>query len=161
MGHGEWRFPRFDGSIRCFQNLSIISSLSWAQSDVYDHDSDEAALRSFFAECTSVTALYLDMNVAEEEILHALGDMCALPKLTSLRVAVQSMWKNPGLVVDLVEFRCQDGNAAPLTELRIVEVENNRTGWWTQAETVTADVLERWNAICSKMNVLTVFENAF
>lgn len=160
MGPGRWRFPTFNGSIRHLQNLCITSSSGLATAYSL-HDTDKPALISFLADCTSVTALYLEINVAEKEILHALADESALPKLTSLRIAVQLMWDHPGFVLGLVESRCQTVKVAPLTELRIVEIENNREARWTEAETVTEDVMERWNSICGKMNVLTVFENSF
>ena len=119
---------------------------------------DKPALKAFLVECTSVTALYLKMgDSSEEAILRALAYDGALPKLTSLRVAVQSIWSCPGAVLDLVELRCKGVNVAPLPELRIVEVENTQK----EGKTVTGDILERWRVVRDKVEVLTVLENDF
>lgn len=75
--HG-WRFPTFNGSLHLLQNLSLISDSYICLEGEYPFD--EQVLRSFLAECTSVTALYLKMGDSSEgAILHALGYDGALP----------------------------------------------------------------------------------
>ena len=152
-------FPTFRGSIRHLQNLSICIRTA---SGRFDNATTHNKFLSFLAECTSVTAIYLGAHIADVATLNELQSFAMLPKLTSLRTDAQVMRVHPGCLIDLVESRCSwEGQSARLTELRIVEEETQRKARWTELEIATEELLERWEVLRTKVNVLDVYENLF
>lgn len=113
-------------------------------------------LSSFLASCSSITSLH----ARSVDLLQLLPVVAAqsvlLPNLTTLCIDKTLLDHYPQLVVKILESRCHDegidGRAAPLVELRI-----------SARRFVIRDVKdylqthmprERWNVVCSKVNII-------